>query len=193
MSNTKRNELVMEYLPLVDSVLNYFKGNDTGVHTLEDLYQEGCIGLIKAVEKGDPKHPHFETYLKKAVWNSMMRKIELTEKFDLHEILPNAEYDENGDEVTTGVPPEWIAKVEPDSTSIYENALFEYMRDKVKDKGAKLQKGLEFLFLEAKGYKQQDIANMYNFQRKSVSAYISEVKNFFENDNQLRAYLENEV
>lgn len=195
MSSTdKRNELVIKYLPLVDKALNYFKGNDTGINTLEDLYQEGCIGLIKAVESGDPEHPYYETYLQKAIWNRMLRKIELSEKFSKYEVLPDEEFDEDGKSFSTGVPSEKIAKVEPDSASLYENAIFEYMREKVKEEGVKLRKGLEFLIFEVKGYRQKDIANMYNLKNgKCVSAYIVDVKKFFANDNQLRALLENKI
>ena len=46
-----REEVVQENLPLVHYVLRRFR--DRGAE-YEDLYQYGCMGLIKAVDRFDP-------------------------------------------------------------------------------------------------------------------------------------------
>lgn len=183
----ERNELIAKYLPLVDSTVNYFKGNDTGINTLDDLYQEGCIGLIKAVERGDPNNPYYETYLRNAIWNKMMRKIELSEKFDEHEILPDAEYDEFGDDISTGIPSEKLTKVEPNTATLDNEILIGCMKEKVKDAECKVRNGLDFLLLELNGYSQSEIAKMYNLKdSRCVSAYICKTKKFFRQDKEFK-------
>ena len=55
-----RDELVEENLPLVHFVLKRFR--DRGAE-YEDLYQYGCIGLVKAVDRFDPSYNvRFSTY-----------------------------------------------------------------------------------------------------------------------------------
>ena len=55
-----REELVEENLPLVHFVLRRFR--DRGAE-YEDLYQYGCIGLVKAVDRFDPSfNVRFSTY-----------------------------------------------------------------------------------------------------------------------------------
>lgn len=55
-----RNELVQENLPLVHYVVRRFR--DRGAE-YEDLYQYGCIGLVKAVDRFDPDYNvRFSTY-----------------------------------------------------------------------------------------------------------------------------------
>lgn len=55
-----RDELVEENLPLVHFVLKRFR--DRGME-YEDLYQYGCIGLLKAIDRFDPAYNvRFSTY-----------------------------------------------------------------------------------------------------------------------------------
>ena len=55
-----RDKLVMENLPLVHFMAGRFLGHTPDV---DDLFQEGCIGLMKALEKYDPSRKiKFSTY-----------------------------------------------------------------------------------------------------------------------------------
>lgn len=51
-----RGELVLKYLPLVENVARRFSTTDqaSGVLCIEDLIQEGSIGLVDAVKRVDP-------------------------------------------------------------------------------------------------------------------------------------------
>ena len=51
--------LIMNNERLIYSIANYFKN----YNSKEDLYQAGCLGLITAYKKYDPKQrtPHFIT------------------------------------------------------------------------------------------------------------------------------------
>lgn len=183
MSN--RDNLIIENLHLVDSVVARFNGDDTGINTREDLYQEGCIGLINAVERGDPENPYFKAYIKTSIWNSIMQKIEKTKKFTEYEILPSSEYNDNGDDVTTGVPSEELLKVEPNAASIYNNGLIGYLTMRAADAGLMVHKGIKYLILYVNGYSQNEIAKIYKESDKNaVSSYISIAKKYFRNDEE---------
>ncbi len=55
-----RNKLVLENLPLVRHVAGRFARD---ISDIDDLFQEGCIGLLKAVENYDLEHgTKFSTY-----------------------------------------------------------------------------------------------------------------------------------
>ena len=55
-----RDELVEENLPLVHYVLRRFR--DRGAD-YEDLFQYGCMGLLKAIDRFDPAYgARFSTY-----------------------------------------------------------------------------------------------------------------------------------
>ena len=57
---TARDEIIEENLPLVHYVARRFR--DRGAE-YEDLYQYGCIGLVKAVDRFDPSYNvRFSTY-----------------------------------------------------------------------------------------------------------------------------------
>lgn len=179
-----RDMLIVDNLHLVDEVVKRFKTANIGVNTLEDLYQEGCIGLIKAVDLGDPENPYFQSYLKTSIYNAMLRKIELTKKFS-KEILPDVEYDEDGNEVVTGMPPAIYLKVEPNSASVYDKYLIEYLTERAKEVSGSVSKGIKFLILEAQGYSHGEIAQEYGIEnKKCVSSYISRAKNYFRKDNE---------
>ena len=48
-----RDELIVKFLPLVENIARKFSTSDqaSGVLSINDLIQEGSIGLIKAVDK----------------------------------------------------------------------------------------------------------------------------------------------
>lgn len=66
-----REELVQENLPLVHYVLRRFR--DRGAE-YEDLYQYGCIGLVKAVDRFDPSFDvRFSTYAVPVIMGEVRR------------------------------------------------------------------------------------------------------------------------
>ncbi len=62
-STTNRNALVMHYLPLLEHHARHMLRRMGAVVQYEDVYNAGCVGLIKAVEAFSPKHSRFPTYL----------------------------------------------------------------------------------------------------------------------------------
>ncbi len=60
---SKRNQLIIEYLPLVKFIANRIAGRQPHHFEIYDLIESGIIGLIYALEKFDPAHQiKFKTY-----------------------------------------------------------------------------------------------------------------------------------
>lgn len=58
-----RNELIMQYLPIVRKVVNVMLQGTGNMHVREDFYSIGILGLIDAIQKYDYlKKVKFETY-----------------------------------------------------------------------------------------------------------------------------------
>lgn len=59
----KRNEQIIEYLPLVKFIATRISGRLPNHVEIDDLMESGIIGLIDAIEKFDPSHQiKFKTY-----------------------------------------------------------------------------------------------------------------------------------
>jgi DNA-directed RNA polymerase specialized sigma subunit len=55
LTGYKRNELITKFLPLVENIARKFSTSQqaSGVMSINDLIQEGSIGLVKSVDKLD--------------------------------------------------------------------------------------------------------------------------------------------
>ena len=62
MDEKDRKRLIEENIPLVGFVMSRIKGGFPDGMTEEDVYQEGCIGLIKAVDQYREEKGPFSTY-----------------------------------------------------------------------------------------------------------------------------------
>lgn len=185
----EKEKLFNENLYLVEMMKNTFKGHNLGMNTLDDLYQVGCIGLMKAIEFGNSDAPQFKSYLTTSIWNAMLQEIESKKRFSDYEILPSGEYDDNGNDITTGIPKEALTKVVPNSASLDYSYLVEYLTERAKLAELRVQKGIKYLILhEVYGYKQQEIARMHKeTNKRAVSAYISVAKSYFRKDEEFNA------
>ncbi len=86
-----KEEIIKEYLPLVRSIANRYK--NYGV-PLEDLIQEGCIGILEASEKFDAtKGAEFSTYAFYWIKKNILRAIEKANKQFLNSINLNEKMD----------------------------------------------------------------------------------------------------
>lgn len=184
-----KEKIFYDNLDLVEMIKNTFRGHNLGMNTLDDLYQAGCIGLINAVECGNADAPNFKAYLKTSIWNAMIQEIESKKRFSDFEILQSSEYDDNGNDITTGIPKEALTKVVPNSASLDYSYLVEYLTERAKTAELRIQKGIKYLILyEAYGYSQQEIATIYKEKnRRTISAYISSAKGYFRHDEEFTA------
>ena len=71
MITDKRDEMIVNNLGLVHSIANRFRGRGADY---EDLYQAGCVGLIKAVDNFDKtKGFAFSTYAVPVIMGEIKR------------------------------------------------------------------------------------------------------------------------
>ena len=82
-----RDELIVKFLPLVENIARKFSTSDqaSGVMSINDLIQEGSVGLIKAVDKlqmervmeSDDPEKTIKSFLAKRVKGSIRRAIDI--------------------------------------------------------------------------------------------------------------------
>ena len=82
-----RDELIIKFLPLVENIARKFSTSDqaSGVMSINDLIQEGSVGLIKAVDKlqmervmeSDDPEKTIKSFLAKRIKGSIRRAIDI--------------------------------------------------------------------------------------------------------------------
>jgi RNA polymerase sigma factor (sigma-70 family) len=82
-----RNELIIKFLPLVENIARKFATSQqaSGVLTINDLIQEGSVGLIKAIDKldwvvlseSDDIEKTLKSFISKRVKGSIRRAIDI--------------------------------------------------------------------------------------------------------------------
>lgn len=82
-----RDELIVKFLPLVENIARKFSTSDqaSGVMSINDLIQEGSVGLIKAVDKlqmervmeSDDPEKTIKSFLAKRIKGSIRRAIDI--------------------------------------------------------------------------------------------------------------------
>ncbi|GAA0178061.1 FliA/WhiG family RNA polymerase sigma factor [Clostridium sediminicola] len=76
MENSKREEMIIKHLPLVQKISRSIKLNNNMSITREDLYSVGIIGLMEAVDKYDcNKNVTFPTYATLRIKGAMIDEI----------------------------------------------------------------------------------------------------------------------
>lgn len=83
-SKTARNALIEAYIPLVHHVVTKIVEKNQKFQIADDLFEEGVIGLMEAIEKFDPSRGlKFSTYATPRIFGSMvdaMRRTYLTQR-----------------------------------------------------------------------------------------------------------------
>jgi RNA polymerase sigma factor (sigma-70 family) len=72
-----REELIIKFLPLVESIARSFNVDEqaSGIMNIEDLIQEGSIGLIKAVDKWDVEFALSKVDPEKSIKSFFLKRI----------------------------------------------------------------------------------------------------------------------
>ncbi|MCK4307719.1 sigma-70 family RNA polymerase sigma factor [candidate division WOR-3 bacterium] len=86
-----KEELIEKYLPLVKSIANRYKNCSV---PMEDLIQEGCIGILEAFEKFDAtKGAEFSTYAFYWIKRNILKALDEANKQSPNSINLNEEID----------------------------------------------------------------------------------------------------
>lgn len=74
MTLEERNELILQNMPLVTSIVKKMYCDPHAYYDKADMYQEGCLGLLKAAERFDPDRGFaFSTYAVPMIHGEIMR------------------------------------------------------------------------------------------------------------------------
>lgn len=103
MAKLDREKLIVENLALVHFIIwKYFPGYGRD----EDMFQTGCIGLIRAANKFDPDRDiEFSTYASRAIRNEIgmhLRKLDKRKKIKMISIQEPVNDDQNIEDVLIG-------------------------------------------------------------------------------------------
>ncbi|MFV0519667.1 MAG: sigma-70 family RNA polymerase sigma factor [Lachnospirales bacterium] len=158
----KERKLVEDNLEIVKIIIfkNFRYDNNKIDFNFEELYQVGCLALCECVRKYDnsTKFTTFAsivvrskllTYCKKN--NAINNKTIFVDSFEIQEVVDF-------------------------NARLYENDVFDILKNvKPKSKGVAL-KGIIALELKIKGFNGKEIADMYGTSTNNVSAWISRAK-----------------
>ena len=92
-----KEELVQKYLPMIRHIL---KHQNTPYRDFEDFFQEGAIGLLKAIDEYDPENYHikFSTFayicILRRVYNTIKQSFSKKSCFSAHLLSLNATINE---------------------------------------------------------------------------------------------------
>ncbi len=143
-----------------------------GIYTREDLYQIGCIGLMKAVETD--KGGKFSTYAYRLIWNQICDALIYSSRRQAHEAGCELE--------------PYMLEVPAEN---YEYmGLYEALERAKKDAPESTAKGIEALIMFADGYSCKEIGSvMGGASDKLVSAWISKARKFLKERKEIREML----
>ena len=169
-----QNRLIEVSMPLVGwTVRRYFtcKENVVGL-SYDDMFQEGCVGLCKAVSAYDRSRGEFDTFAVSVIRNHLIDYCRyMTADVRNGPTCSLEEITENGWD-GTGADPEAPLGTEEDSLSTLCASGFLENRKRRYEGSARL--GIEALELKVLGgYGVTDIARRYGFKPNLVGAWIS--------------------
>ena len=177
-------KLLTEYKPLVNKIArSYFlTGGD-----MEDLVQEGMIGLFKAIKNfQDDKNTSFKTFATTCIKNQIQTAVRVAsseKNMVLSTALPIEQQDpfnEDDDEIEIVLP---SPLPKPDE-KIENQEMFKNTAKKIISVLSKLE--LKILISYLKGYNYSEIASQNQISKKSVDNALSRIKNkllFLKNRN----------
>lgn len=101
---TYRDSMIIDNMRFVSYIIGKYFSNTTNVDK-EDLFQSGCIGLIKAVDTYDEKHGiKFSTYASRVIYNEICAQFRRSRVYTVNPMYDSLEapigYDKEGDAIT---------------------------------------------------------------------------------------------
>ena len=171
----ERNRLVVENQGLVGQVIkDCVHGIDgIGLYSYDDLYQTGCIGLIKAAQSYTEGKVKFSTYAYHCIRNEIYHALEYARLrrdresvTDPISINPDISY-------SPSRFPELCAVLERAKASMTKSAA----------------KGVDALMLRAKGYSSKEIGEIYHAPANHVTAWISKARRELRHNPELADFI----
>lgn len=172
----ERNRLVVENQGLVGQVIkDCVHGiNGIGLYSYDDLFQTGCIGLIKAAQSYTEGKVKFSTYAYRCIRNEIYHALEYAKLRREREVTADA-MNNLGSDISYSPSrfPELCAALERAKASMTRSAA----------------KGVEALMLKAKGYSSKEIGELYHAPANHVTAWISKARGELRHNPELADFL----
>jgi RNA polymerase sigma factor (sigma-70 family) len=167
MPSNERNLLIEENMGLVGRVIKD-KVRDVrsvGIHTYDDLFQIGCIGLCKAADTYVPGKGCFSTYAYRIIRNEIFDALEYAT------LRRNREAVTDPDELPVTAAPEALdALLLSDVNLALDTAQGEA--------AGVVAKGIEAIRLLAEGYTHREIGDDMGATANNVSAWVARARKY---------------
>lgn len=143
-----------------------------------DLFQEGCLALIKAARTHDAEKSLFQTYAKVVVKNRLIAHCKYVCNRTRRELLCStwnggAEKEEDDDSLSL-----LERQTDPADTALLVDGMriIELLESFLPEYTGVAKKGIEAIILKMRGYNGADIADIYGVDQFNVGAWISRAK-----------------
>jgi len=166
MPPNERNRLIEENMGLVGQVIKdrVREAHGVGIHTYDDLFQIGCLGLCKAADTYKPGKDRFSTYAYILIRN------------EIFDALEYATLRRNREAVTD--PDEFLAIAvheDLDAALLDVSGAVDAART---DASGITAKGIEAIRLLADGYTHREIGERMGATANNVSAWVARARKF---------------
>jgi RNA polymerase sigma factor (sigma-70 family) len=162
----ERNRLIEDNMGLVGQVIKdkvHSLGN-IGIFTYDDLFQIGCVGLIKAADRYKPGSARFSTYAYVSIRN------EIYDALEYATIRRNRELPTDPSEIFHEAALDPAGSYLPDIDSVLYKAQSE--------SSGITQKGIIAIRMLALGYTHREIGERMGASANNVSAWVARARKF---------------
>lgn len=178
--NEAQRQLVQENMGLVGKVISdKVRGpNQLGIFSYDDIFQIGCIGLVKAA--ATDKGGRFSTYAYRLIW---------------HEICDALIYATRRTAMEQTTDPELIPQDFQTSSDLYNS--YGELQD-ILDKAERrtsgvIAKGIRAIRMMADGYTCREIGKQMGANDKNVAAWVSKARKYLKTDPALMELKHNKI
>jgi len=171
----ERNRLVVENQGLVGQVIKdgVHAIDGIGLYSYDDLFQTGCIGLIKAAQSYTEGKVKFSTYAYHCIRNEIYHALEYARLRRDRESVTNPISINPDISYSPSQFPELCAVLERAKASMTKSAA----------------KGVDALMLRAKGYSSKEIGEIYHAPANHVTAWISKARRELRHNPELADFI----
>lgn len=172
-----QKQLVEENMGLVGKVIKdkVRQLGQPGTPSYDDLFQTGCIGLIKAAmtDKGGT----FSTYAYRLIWNEICDELIRNTRLVLKE--------QSADTI------EILSRSSADHSDALETIDLKHAIQQAKEQArGGVARGIECLELLAQGYKSHEIGDIVGADSGTVRVWITRARKYLRSNPELRQYAE---
>lgn len=176
MTTAERDRIFEENMGLIDKVLSTVQCrlSFTGMYDREDLYQLGCLGLLRAIDTYDPdKGVQFSTYAWVIIKNKILKAVEKEYRHHGKEI--------SGDDDSIIIPE--AVYTDPPVSEV--NEILDILQKVSAISPKQIQNGIEAIILISQGYSEPEIAELFGMTVTAVRIAVCRARKVLKGCNDL--------